>query len=230
MQPGQRVSNPYATEEPGDRRLFRSRLLLSVLTVALAAGARGVSAQEQESPQAVNQTAAVGKFLAGAGVALAAHEGGHLLFDAIFDADPRLEKVDFYGIPFFAITHRGDLPRRQEYAIAAAGFWVQHGVNEWLLVRRPGLRRERAPFAKGMFAFNVGASAAYSIAAFARIGPPERDTRGMAIAARVDEPWIGALILAPAVFDSWRYLDPDARWPVWVSRATKVGAVLLVLR
>lgn len=192
--------------------------------------AADVSAQEQDASQAVNGTAALGKFLAGAGVAFVAHEGGHLLFDAIFDADPRIKQVDFYGIPFFAITHRADLAHRQEYAIAAAGFWVQHGVNEWLLVRRPRLRQERAPFAKGMFAFNLGASAAYSVAAFARIGPPERDTRGMAQAARIDEPWIGALILTPAVFDAWRYLDPDARWPVWVSRAAKVGAVLLILR
>jgi hypothetical protein len=201
-----------------------------MLTVALAGLAGDVSAQEQESAPAVNRTAAVGKFLAGAGAAFAVHEGGHLLFDAIFDADPGIKKVDFYGIPFFAITHRADLSHRQEFVIASAGFWVQHGVNEWLLIRRPGLRHERAPFAKGMFAFNVGASAAYSVAAFARIGPPERDTRGMAHAAHIDEPWIGALILMPAIFDSWRYLDPDARWPVWVSRAAKVGAVLLVLR
>jgi hypothetical protein len=81
-----------------------------------------------------------------------------------------------------------------------------------------------------VLAFNVGASAAYSIAAFAKIGPPERDTRGMAIGARLDEGWIGAIILAPAVLDAWRYLDPDARWAVWVSRAVKIGGVLLVFR
>jgi hypothetical protein len=223
-------SNPYATVEPGRLKLIRSPLLLCLAMVALSAVAADACAQEQESPSAVNRTAAVGKFLAGAGVALAAHESGHLLFDAIFDADPGVKKVDFYGIPFFAITHRSDLSRRQEFVISSAGFWVQHGTNEWLLVRRPRLRQERASFVKGMFAFNVGASAAYSIAAFARIGPPERDTRGMAVAARIDEPWIGALILTPAVFDTWRYIDPDARWPVWISRAAKIGAVLLVLR
>ena len=198
--------------------------------VALVPVAGEASGPEQDSPQTVKRTAAVGEFLAGAVVGLAAHEGGHLLFDAIFDADPGVKKVDFYGIPFFAITHRSDLPRRQEFVISSAGFWVQHGTNEWLLSRRPRLREEHAPFAKGMFAFNVGASAAYSVAAFARIGPPERDTRGMAVSARVAEPWIGALILGPAVFDAWRYVDPDARWPVWLSRAAKVGAVLLVLR
>lgn len=198
--------------------------------VALVPSVGTASGLEQDSPQAVNRTAAVGNFLAGAVVGLAAHESGHLLFDVIFDADPGVKKVDFYGVPFFAITHQSDLPRRQEFVISSAGFWVQHGTNEWLLSRRPRLRQEHAPFAKGMFAFNVGASAAYSVAAFARIGPPERDTRGMANSARVAEPWIGALILGPAVFDTWRYLDPDARWPVWLSRAAKVGAVLLVLR
>lgn len=178
----------------------------------------------------MKRTAAVGGFLAGAAVGLAAHEGGHLLFDVAFDADPGLKKVDFYGIPFFAITHRADVSRRQELAISSAGFWVQQGTNEWLLTKRPRLRQERAPFAKGMFAFNVGASTAYSVAAIARIGPGERDTRGMAEASRIAEPWIGAMVLAPALLDTWRYLDPDARWPVWLSRAAKVGTVLLVLR
>jgi hypothetical protein len=37
-------------------------------------------------------------------------------------------------------------------------------------------------------------------------------------------------VLAPAVFDTWRYFDPDSRWAVWLSRASKVGSVLLVLR
>ena len=95
---------------------------------------------------------------------------------------------------------------------------------------RPRLRFERAPFAKGVFAFNIGASAVYSVAAFARTGPIERDTRGMAFASRTDEPWIGALVLAPALLDAWRYLDPEARWLVWASRAAKVGAVVLILR
>jgi hypothetical protein len=81
-----------------------------------------------------------------------------------------------------------------------------------------------------MLAFNVAASTAYSIAAFGKIGPVERDTRGMADTSRLDEGWIGAVVLAPAVLDAWRYLDPDAKWVVWVSRAAKIGGVLLVLR
>lgn len=168
--------------------------------------------------------------MAGATVGLAAHEGGHLFFDLIFDADPGVKRVEFHGIPFFAITHRPDLSPRREFTVSSAGFWVQHATSEWLLTRRPRLRDERDRFRQGLLAFNVGASVGYSFAAFARGGPPERDTRGMAASARIDERWIGAVVLAPAVLDAWRYLDPDAKWAVWTSRALKVGAVLLVVR
>lgn len=185
----------------------------------------------EDSPQPTESLArSVGRFLAGGGAAFVAHESGHLAADLLFDADPRLKRVEFHGIPFFAITHRSDVSRHQRFVIASAGFWVQHAGNEIILSRRPGLRHERAPFRKGMVAFNVLASAAYAGAAFARTGPEERDTRGMAVAARIDERWIGAMVLAPAVLDSIRYFDPDAKWAVWTSRAAKVGLVLLVLR
>ena len=107
---------------------------------------------------------------------------------------------------------------------------MQHAENEWLLVTRPALRRERAPFAKGVLAFNVLASVAYAGTAFAKTGPLERDTRGIAAASRIDERWIGAFVLAPAVLDSWRYYHPDAAWAVWMSRGAKIGMVLLVVR
>jgi hypothetical protein len=169
-------------------------------------------------------------FLAGGAVALGAHESGHLFFDLGFDADPGIDKVDFHGIPFFAITHRSGLSPRREFTISSAGFWVQHAGSEWLLTRRPGLRHERAPFAKGVLAFNVLASVAYAGAAFARTGPVERDTRGMASSLRVDEPWVGAMLLTPAVLDSWRYFHPETKWAVWASRAAKAGMVLLVAK
>jgi hypothetical protein len=172
----------------------------------------------------------VGLFLTGALTGLATHEGGHLFWNVVFDAEPRLERVEFHGIPFFAIAHRSDLSPRQEFVISSAGFWVQHAVDEWLLTANPRLRQERAPFKKGLFAFNVLASVAYSGAAFTRSGPDERDTRGMAVSARIDERWIGALILAPALLDAWRFFDPEARVPVWLSRGVKIGGVLLVFR
>lgn len=197
----------------------------------LALGASDAAAQDHDQGRpADGRGASIAKFLAGAAVGLAVHEGSHLAFNGIFDADPRVKRVDFHGIPFFAITHRPDLPRRQEFVIASAGFWAQHAGSEWILSRRPRIRRERAPLAKGVLAFNVLASAAYAGAAFARTGPPERDTRGMAVGSRTDERVIGALVLAPAVLDAWRYYDPDRAWLKWASRAVKAGMVLLVIR
>jgi hypothetical protein len=175
-------------------------------------------------------TSAIGRFLAGAAVGLVAHESGHLLFDGIFQADPGLKKVSFHGLPFFAITHKSGLSPRQEFVIDSAGFWVQEATNEYILSRRPHLRRERAPFVKGVFAFNVGASVAYAGAAFARTGPDERDTRGMAESLRWKEPYVGLLILIPAVLDAVRFYHPEARWAAWGSRASKIGGVALILR
>ena len=163
-------------------------------------------------------------------VGFAAHESGHLFFDVIFDADPGVKRVEYHGIPFFAITHRSGLSPKREFTISSAGFWVQHGGSEWLLTRRPNLRREHAPFAKGILAFNVLTSMAYAGAALARTGPFERDTRGIASSVRIDERWVGTMLLVPAVFDTYRYFAPEQKWAVWVSRAAKVGMVLLIVK
>lgn len=168
--------------------------------------------------------------LAGAAVGLGAHETGHLIFDGLFDAHPGLKRVSFHGIPFFAITHDPGLSPRKEFIIDSAGFWVQHAGNEVILSRDPSFRQNGALFVKGVFAFNVLASVAYSAAAFTRTGPVERDTRGMADALRWKEPVIGALVLAPAVLDAIRYFRPGTKWAVWGSRGVKVGLVLLVAR
>lgn len=193
------------------------------LGMCLALGPAAAGAQESRAGRIAN-------FLGGAVVAFGAHEASHLAFDLAFDADPGLAGVDFHGIPFFAITHRPDLSPRKRLTIASAGFWTQHATSEWILTRRPELRGERAPFAKGVLAFNVLTSAAYAGAAFARTGPEERDTRGIADAANLDERVVGALVLAPAVLDTVRYFHPDARWAAWLSRGVKVGMVLLVIR
>jgi len=206
----------------------RVPVYLAAIAVIVSAGA--AEAQQNDAAAPVNRKAAFGKFLAGAAIGFGAHETGHVIFDVLFDAEPGIDKVDFHGIPFFAITHRSDVSPKQEFAISSAGFWVQHAGSEWLLTKRPQLHREHAPFAKGVLAFNVLASTAYAGAAFAQTGPAERDTRGMAVASGIPEPWIGALILTPAVMDAWRYYDPDARWPVWVSRSLKIAGVLLILK
>lgn len=205
-----------------------------VAAITLTAGAAGA---QESAPPAESATTTRGQFtaeflqfLAGGAVGLAAHESGHLIFDGIFDASPGLKKVSFHGLPFFAITHDSGLSPRQEFVIDTAGFWVQEATNEFLLTKRPGLRREHAPFTKGVFTFNVLASAAYAGAAFARTGPVERDTRGMADSLRWKEPYVGLLILVPALLDIVRYYQPDAHWATWGSRAAKIGGVVLVGR
>ena len=170
------------------------------------------------------------RFLLGGAAGLGLHESGHLLFDGLFGVRPMIKRVDFGGIPFFAITHRAGLPPRQEFTITSAGFWSQQLSSEIMLSRRPHLRDERAPIRKGLLAFNVIASLAYGAAAMAKAGPFERDTRAMADALGVNEPWVGGLVLTPACLDAWRYFHPEARWAKWVSRGVKVGMVLLVAR
>ena len=194
---------------------------LAILPVAAAAQVAPTSTAPRHSISPADTV----KFLAGNALALALHEGGHLLMDGIFDAEPRLKRVTFGPFPFFAIAHR-DLPPKQEFVVSSAGFWVQHATSEWLLTARPGV----APLLKGLLAFNVLASIGYGGVAMAKAGPPERDTRGMAASARIDERAIGILVLAPAILDAYRYVRPAARWAAWTSRATKAGMVLLVLR
>ena len=168
-------------------------------------------------------------FVAGGALGLAVHEAGHAAADVAFGVSPGLRKVSFGPLPFFAITHDAVSPAR-EFTISSAGFWMQHASSELILSRRPRLREERAPLLKGVLAFNVLASVAYAGAAFATSGPDERDTRGMALGARVAEPWIGATILAPAALDAARYYQPDVVWLRWASRAAKIGGALLVVR
>ena len=171
----------------------------------------------------------IAKFFAGAALGLGLHESGHLVLDAAFGASPGVRKVSAGFVPFFAITHEHVSPAR-EFAISSAGFWVQHATSEMLLSRRPDLRRAHAPVAKGLLAFNVLTSVMYAGAAFARRGPLERDTRGMAISANVPEPWIGVSILAPATLDAARYFRPRSPWLRWTSRASKVAGALLVVK
>jgi hypothetical protein len=210
---------------------------VAVASAALLLIALCPAARAQEPPPAARadnegggRASAAAKFLLGGAAGLIAHEGGHLFFNVVFDADPHFRRVEFHGIPFFALGHRADLTPRREFVISSAGFWVHHAGSELILWTRPGLRRERAPLLKGLLAFNVLASGAYAGAAFARTGPGERDTRGMAVSSGIDERWIGAMVLTPALLDAWRYYDPDAEWAKWLSRAAKVGMVLLVFR
>jgi hypothetical protein len=186
---------------------------------------------QQQAPPAPQHASAIdiAQFFAGAALGLGLHESGHLVLDVAFDASPGVRKVSAGFIPFFAITHQPVSPAR-EFAISSAGFWVQHATSEILLSRRPTLRLEHAPVAKGLLAFNVLTSVMYAGAAFARRGPVERDTHGMAVAAGIPEPWVGVSILAPATLDAARYYRPRSRWLRWTSRASKVAGALMLVK
>ena len=171
-----------------------------------------------------------GKVLLGGAAGLAIHESGHLIADWAFDEKVVIKKVDWKGIPFFALSHAPDLSPRREYVVSSAGFWAQYLYSEQILTHHPNLKDEQSPFRKGMLTFHVVTSLMYAGAAFGQTGPTERDTRGMATSRRISERWIGLMVLVPAVLDTYRYFNPDARWASWTSRGAKVGSVVLVLR
>lgn len=202
----------------GRTRCLNSKAIVFVVVCSVLAIPRETRAQ-----------AAVVQFLGGAAIALGAHETGHLVLDLSFNAQPSLKKVNAGPFPFFAVTHHPVSPAR-EFAISSAGFWVQHATDEVILGRQPNLRQQHAPVLKGMFAFNVLTSVGYAGAAFMRRGPVERDTRGIATSARIDEPWAGAMILGPALLDGARYYKPGVAWLKWTSRAMKVGGALMIIR
>jgi len=171
------------------------------------------------------------KFLAGGATGLAVHESGHVGTGALFGAHPNTKSINYAGIPFFAVTHE-PVSRKKEFVISSAGLWMQHAGSEWILTRQPNIRRERAPFLKGVLVFNTATSAVYATAAFGKLGPPERDTLGMAASLGQHgwrEPAVGVFILAPAALDVYRYFQPDQKWAAWASRGTKAVFMALVL-
>jgi hypothetical protein len=193
----------------------RHALLCAALT-SLCAGAMSVTVAAQEpAPQAVTASAAeesrkiaFAKFIAGGAVGTALHEAG----------------------PLAAGWDRYNVSRRHAIAVRSAGFWAQYLTSEIVFIGHPQLRSERAPFRKGMLASHLAISTGYAVLAFARTGPYGRDTFEMAQATRIDERWIGALVVTPAVLDGIRYLRPQSRWATWLSRGVKLGSVALVLR
>ena len=194
----------------------------SVLFLVLAAPP--VAAQDESG------ISRFGKVVLGGLAGLGAHEAGHLVANWAFEEKVKIKKVDYKGIPFFALSHAPDLSPRREYVVSSAGLWSQYLYSEQILTHHPHLRDEQSPFRKGMLTFHVVTSLVYSGAAFGRTGPTERDTRGMASSRRIDERWIGAIVLAPALLDMYRYFKPDARWATWTSRGVKMGSVVLVLK
>jgi hypothetical protein len=214
----------------------RVRAAMCAFAMWLAAAPAAAQTQDEQPVAAAQPTgvhmevADTLKFLAGGGLGLVMHEGGHLFFDVAFDANPYVERIHFGPFPFFAVTHRTGLSPRREFTISSAGFWVQSATSEWILTAHPDVRHEHAPLLKGVLAFNVLNSVGYAFVALAKAGPAERDTRGMADSIGVSERTIALVVAAPAVLDAWRYLDPESRAAKWSSRLAKAGTVLLVLK
>lgn len=206
---------------------MKRRASLALLCITLLATA--AHAQTTTSPHDSIAKSTV-LFLAGGAAGLAIHESGHVLWSATFDANPRVVPLNYGFIPFFRIDHT-PVTRRQEFVISSGGFWMQYIDSEWILTSKPDLRHEHQPFLKGILVFDLGASVVYSIAAFGEFGPVERDTHGMAVALGHDgwpEPVVGAIVLAPAALDGYRYFHPDSTWAKWASRSAKVASVVIV--
>ena len=168
--------------------------------------------------------------LVGAGLGFAVHESGHLIANWGLGTDVYAKKVEAVGIPFFAIAHRDKLPRRREFIVSSAGLWAQAGTAEWLLTSNPRLRSQRAALRKGLLAFHVATSVLYGVAGLAGVGPPERDTLGMAVAIGGRERWAGVIALTPGILDAYRYVYPSATWARWASRLSKVALLIPLLR
>jgi len=200
--------------------------MLVVLAMASSAALAQTAAPPEPERHAIADAL---KFFAGAGGALVVHEGGHLVADGVFGADVQITGVHFGPFPFFAVSHRPGLAPREEVTISSAGLWTQNATAEWLLSAHPTLRHEHAPVLKGILAFDVLTAVGYGTVAMFKAGPPERDTRGMT-ATGVDERAVGALVIAPAALDAYRYFHPDAAWAKWAARAAKIATIVLVVK
>src|SRR5688500_17655783 len=133
-----------------------------------------------------------GKVLLGGTAGLTLHEAGHLVANWAFEEKIDIRKVNYKGIPFFALAHPNDLSPRREYVVSSAGFWAQFLYSEQILTHHPNLKNEQSPFRKGMLTFHVVTSLVYSVAALGKTGPIERYSRGMSTSRRIVEIWIGA--------------------------------------
>ncbi len=200
-----------------------TRAGLGIVAIVLLAASPGFAQEESGASK-------FGKVLLGGAAGLGLHEAGHLVANWAFEEKVKVKKIDYKGIPFFALSHAPDLSPRREYVVSSAGFWTQYLYSEQILTHHPNLRHEESPFRKGMLTFHVVTSFVYAGAALGKTGPVERDTRGMAASRRIDERWIGMLVLVPAVLDMYRYFNPDARWAAWTSRGVKMGSVALVVK
>jgi hypothetical protein len=232
MQSARRRST-LSTGDVGRIRIsFVSGVVACIIVFWLGGPIRGEDdiAPPEPTPIESQSSTAAARFTGGFALGFAMHESGHLTMGWTLGKKPRLKKIGFHGLPFFAIDYRRHLSPREHYVVASAGFWAQFLYSEWILTRHPDLRHEKAPCSKGVLAFHVLTSLGYSGLAFTRTGPIERDSLGMARGLSINERWIGAAILVPAGLDVYRYYHPKRRWAAWTSRGIKAGLILLCLK
>ena len=170
------------------------------------------------------------KFFTGAFAAFAGHESGHLVTNSALNTHLYTMPVHYGPIPFFTIQPGRPLTRHEHYITASAGFSAQHIINEWVLSTHPNLIRENEPTLKGLTSFNFWLSVGYAATAFAKSGPQERDTKGMADALGCNERWVGAMILVPTALDTYRYKHPESKWAPTASRLSKLAIILLAAK
>lgn len=192
------------------------------------AGARGAGPAAQPSlPKQGMWAGNPTKFFTGAFGAFLGHESGHLVANWALGTDPYLMGVHYGPIPFFTIQPGKPMNNHQHYITASAGFNAQSIINEVVLTSHPNLMRENEPTLKGLTAFNFWLSIGYAATAFAKAGPQERDTKGMADSLGINERWIGAIILVPTALDTYRYKHPDSKWAPIASRLSKLAIIFL---
>jgi len=182
--------------------------------------------------------ARVALFLGGAGSAFLLHESGHVLAGAALGRLPELQRVTFLGfIPFFTLapsiacfgdtcTRKGEPfgpGRAGVFLIFSAGFDMQHLEDEVILTHDPRLREKDNAFREGMLAFNTLTSVGYVTANLLGVEPRAGDVRSMIEVAGRPRLLVDGLLLGTAVLDLVRYAYPELVWPVWASRAAKLG-------
>ncbi|MEM9728603.1 MAG: hypothetical protein AAF997_08460 [Myxococcota bacterium] len=179
----------------------------------------------------------IGLGTAGLVVGFIGHEMGHILMNFAYGNVPNFEGLRYAGfVPFFRISSgvscnddgcfkqstgeefKGG--RTGVYLITAAGFNVQHVINEVLLSLDPNLQHHRSPFQKGLLFFNLSLSIGYSLSTWFQVDDIG-DIQGMANASQLNPNWVALMVLIPSALDVYRFFLPDSKWAPWVSRGSK---------
>ncbi len=189
----------------------------------------------------------LGLFLGGAAVGFVAHESGHVVTNLAYGNIPTLISIKPFGfVPFVAISPQirctDDACFKRDgrdfgggrpglYVIITAGFTVQHLTTEMLLSLEPGIRYHRAPFRKGVLAFDILVSVGYAAASLTGTEDPFGDVTGAARAAHINHDVFAILLIAPALLDAYRFVRPGSRWVPVASRtlnATMFGITFAI--